>query len=345
MRPVVVPGIFLLFWVICTSPSFSAERPVAAVQTVPLRQGELSSTITGYGVVNTDPRGTTAINLPYNAQITRIMVTAGEVVRKGTPLMEATISPTDTLRFTTARSDLDFARAELTRTEGMAAQQLATRSQLDQARKNVADAERALAVQKTFGTNRKSTLIAAPFTGLIGMVGAAPGDRVPAGTTIMQLARQDRLRVLIGIEPEEMGRVRPGMPVMIASVFDQTSTLQGRVAKVYGMINPQTRLVDVDVSLGAARKPMLVVGSRVRGVITLGRQKGYLVPRSAVLRDAAGAYLYVVRTGRAHRISVTVSLEHNGMMAVRGALVRGDRVVTLGNYELHDGMGVREERT
>lgn len=344
MRLIIVLGTSLLFWMISTSAVFSADHPVAIVQTVPLRRGELSSTITGYGMVQTDPRGTTVVSLPYSSKITKIMVAAGEVVQKGMPLLEATVSPTDTLRFATAKSDLDFARAELTRTERMAAQQLATRSQLDQARKNVADAERALTVQQAFGTDHKNTVITAPFTGLVGVVSAVPGDQIPAGTTVIQLARQDRLRVLIGVEPEEIGRVQAGMPVQIASVFNQALRLSGRVNKVYGMINPQTRLVDVEVALGPAQKSPLVVGTRVKGVITIGSQKGYLIPRSAVLRDAAGGTLYVVRSGRAHRIPVTVSVEHNGMLAVHGALAHGDRVVTLGNYELQDGMEVREER-
>lgn len=336
-------GIILISLAAFSNPAFSGGGPVAAVRTTTLKTGELASTITGYGIVSTDPRNTTAINFPYAAQITRLLITPGEVVRKGALLAEVAISPTDAQGFAEARSNLDFARSELARTETMAAQQLATRSQLDQARKNVADAERSLAVQQRLGTNRGRTSITAPFTGIVSIVSVAQGDRVSAGTTIIQLARRDRLRVVIGIEPEDMVRVRPGMPVLISSVFDRKAALSGRVAKVYGMVNPQTRLVDVAVALGTARGSSLVAGTRVQGVITLNRHKGFVVPRSAVLKDAGGAYIFVVRNGRAHRVAVTTGIESNGMVAIDGRITPGDRVVTRGNYELREGMDVRED--
>ncbi|WP_298438681.1 efflux RND transporter periplasmic adaptor subunit [Geobacter sp.] len=343
MKRAIAVAAILLTMAIFSRPAFPADGPIAAVRTEPLGKRELASTITGYGTVGTDPRNTTTINFPYAVQITRLPVILGEVVRKGAPLVEVSVSPSDAMGFALARSNLEFARAELARVQSMADQQLATRSRLDQAKKNVIDAERALAVQRKLGTDKGSTLISAPFAGVISMVNAAPGDRVPAGTTVVQLARQDRLRVVVGIEPEEMGRIRPGMPVRVSSVFDERVIIAGRVEKVFGMINPQTRLVDVSVALSPGQSSALVAGTRVKGVITLNRRKEYAVPRSALLKDAGGAYLFVVRNGRAHRVAVTPGVESGGMVAVNGRIAPGERVVVLGNYELRNGMEVREE--
>ena len=342
MKRAVIAWIILLAFGAFSRQAFPAGGPVAAVRTVSLGMHELAATITGYGTVGADPRNTTNISLPYAAQVTRLLAAPGEVVKRGAPLVEVSVSPSEALGFTLARSNLEFARAELVRVQSMAEQQLATRSQLDQARKNVADAERALAVQQQLGTNRGSTMVTAPFAGIVSMVSAAPGDRMPAGTTVMQLARRDRLRVVIGVEPEDMGLVRPGMPVLVSSVFDERLKMVGRVEKVFGMINPQTRLIDVTVTLGPGRAVALVAGTQVKGVITISRRKGYAVPRSAVMKDAAGAYLFVVRNGRARRVAVSTGIESNGMVAVSGMLAPGDRVVTVGNYELREGMAVRE---
>lgn len=343
MKRAVVLGILLLTFPLYPGRSFSADTPTAAVRTAPLQQHELTDAITGYGVVGADPRSTININFPSAGQITHLWGRRGEVVTRGTPLVEMSLSPADALGYAQTRSNLEFSRAELARVQSMTDQQLATRSQLDQARKNVADAQGALAAQRKLGTDAGSKTIRAPFDGIVSMVSVAPGDRIQAGATLLQLARHDRLNVLIGVEMEEMGRVRPGMPVLVSSVFDSRLTVSGRVEKVFGMINPQTRLVDVSVSLMSNRAGGLVPGTRVRGIIILNRRKEYAVARSAALKDAGGAYLFVVRNGRAHRVAVTPGIESNGVVAVSGKVAPGDRVVVLGNYELHDGMQVREE--
>lgn len=65
------------------------------------------------------------------------------------------------------------------------------------------------------------------------------------------------------------------------------------------------------------------------------------MPRSAVLRDSQGAYVFQVRDGKAHRVTVQTGLERDGLIAVQGAFAATEPVVSLGNYELQDGMGVR----
>jgi hypothetical protein len=67
----------------------------------------------------------------------------------------------------------------------------------------------------------------------------------------------------------------------------------------------------------------------------------WVVPRSAVLRDAQGDYLFQVRQGHARRVNVQTGLEQGGLIAVRGSFEVNAPVVSLGNYELQDGMVVR----
>ncbi len=320
----------------------AADASIALVRTERLQKQGLADTITGYGMVGVDPRATFSGNFPVAGQLLRLLVSQGEQVRKGAPLAELAVSPTDALGYTQARSNLTFARSELGRITALAGRQLATRSQLDQARKNLQDAEAALAVQQTVGADRTTRLLSAPFSGIVTQVTAMPGDRLQAGAPLMQLARADRLQALIGIEPEEVGRVHAGMTVRVASVFDEHTVYNGRVSKVFGMINPQTRLVDLVVTLQTGSQPAPTPGTRVKGVISLTRRTGFAVPRRAVLKDDGGPYLFVVQNGRARRVAVKTGLETRDRIMVSGRLTAGDRVVVLGNYELRDGMAVRE---
>lgn len=67
------------------------------------------------------------------------------------------------------------------------------------------------------------------------------------------------------------------------------------------------------------------------------------MPRSAVLRDAQGAYVFIVKDRVAHRVQVHTGTDNGTWIAVRGDLHAGEQVVTLGNYELRNGMAVREQ--
>jgi multidrug efflux pump subunit AcrA (membrane-fusion protein) len=63
-----------------------------------------------------------------------------------------------------------------------------------------------------------------------------------------------------------------------------------------------------------------------------------------VLGEADHAYVFVVDNSKARRVPVVTGIREGDTVGVSGALKSGDRVVTLGNYELADGMTVRETR-
>jgi membrane fusion protein (multidrug efflux system) len=331
-------GIFLLSWLLAASPILAAEAPSVAVQTVALKQQIMTDAVSGYGVVSPDTHSLQNINLPRPGQIVDLLVSAGQVVKKGTPLLEFGTGTDAALRYQQALLATTFAQSEVARIEQLLSQQLATQSQLAAAKKILADAQASLRAQIKIGSGRALERVIAPFDGVVVALQAAQGDRLVAGAPVLQLARAGGQRVLLGVEPDEVKKVRPGMPVSVASVFNAEHKVAGRVAQVFGMINPQTQFVDVLVQLPSGG---LLPGTRVRAEIQVSRQTVWAVPRSAVLRDAQGAYLFQVHQGKARRINVQSGLEQEGLVAVRGAFTANEAVVSLGNYELQDGMAVR----
>lgn len=330
--------VLLLSVLMGATPTWAADGPSVLVQTVALKQQTMTDTVSGYGTVSPDTRALHTLSLPRAGQIVALLVSAGQVVKKGTALLEFGTSAESTLSFQQARQAVEFAKSEVTRVGELASQQLATQSQLASARKALADAEAALHAQEKIGANHTSERLAAPFDGVVMAIQAAQGDRVAAGAPVMQLARAGEKRVLVGVEPDEVSRVRPGMSVSIAPIFGAESQSTGRVTQVFGMVNPQTQFVDVLVQLPDAA---LIPGTRVHAQIQVNQRTGWTVPRSAVLSDANGSYIFQVHDGKAHRVNVKTGLEHGGLVLVQGAFASGEPVVSLGNYELHDGMAVR----
>lgn len=330
--------VFLLCVLLEVAPAWAADNPSVQVQTVALKQQTMADVVSGYGTVSPDTRALHTISLPRAGQIVALLVSAGQVVKKGAPLLEFGTSAESALSYQQARQAVDFAKSEMARIGALVNQQLATQSQLAGARKALADAQAALRAQEKIGANRTSERLTAPFDGVVMALQAAQGDRLAAGAPVMQLAQAGGQRVLVGVEPDEIARVRPGMPVSITPVFGAGHQSVGRVAQVFGVINPQTQFVDVVVQMPDTA---LIPGTRVQAQIQVDQRTGWTVPRSAVLSDAQGSYIFQVHDGQAHRVNVKTGLERGGWVLVQGAFASGEPVVSLGNYELHDGMAVR----
>lgn len=322
--------------------SAAADSVSALVQTEPLQQHDLSETISSYGIVEVDPLSTESINFSRAGQVTRLLITRGESVKKDAPLLQFETSPQESVTYEQARSSVNLAKGELARVQNLLAQQLATKSQLAAAEKALHDAEAALAAQEKLGTGLRSETITAPFDGIVSELLVKQGERIQAGATAVRLSRQDRLRVVLGIEPEDAHKVRLGMPVELIPVFDRTKRASGVVSTVNGMINQQTGLVDLYVDLKPGRAARLMPGIRMEGRIMLTSRRGLAVPRQAVLSDDQGSYIFVIRNGQARRINVTAGIEMHGLVGITGPVKSGDSVVVIGNYELRDGMAVRE---
>jgi RND family efflux transporter MFP subunit len=312
-----------------------------SVQLAPLTKSTLATKLTGYGAVTASPGQETSIALPRAGRVARLVVLPGQQVNRGDLLFEFTTAPADNLSYQQANTAVTYAREELKRNEALFEQQLITSSQLAAAKKSLVDTEASLQALNRISAGISVDKVTAPYAGIVTTIASAQGDFLAAGTAILKLARQGELNVQIGIEPEQIQRLNIGMPVSITTLFDQAQAIPSKIVAIHALINPQTRLVDIVLKLGPARANLLL-GSRVRGDILLPTANSWVVPRSAVLNDANGSYVFQVRVGKAKRIAVTRGVDDGQRIAVTGSLDSRLPVVALGNYELEDGMAIRE---
>lgn len=66
------------------------------------------------------------------------------------------------------------------------------------------------------------------------------------------------------------------------------------------------------------------------------------MPRNAVLQGDKGSYIFQITKGYAKRIDVTTGIETDQLMEISSNFDPSLKVVAVGNYELQDGMAVRE---
>lgn len=332
----------------------AAGGPVAQVRTIKAERAPISPTTVGYGTVLMPQGGQTAISLPYAAQITRLHVSIGQTVRSGAALFAATPDPAAVLATQQARSAATLARGERERTRELFEQRLATRSQLAAADKALADAEQALDAQRQLGAGAGvgERIVRAPYDGVVMQLAVAQGDRLAPGAVVLQLGRTrgapTRIGVTLGVDPAARRAIPLGAPVAITSLASAAGSpataLNGSVSGIQAAINPQTRLIDTLVDVDAADGTALIPGEPVQGVITLPGTEHWVVPRPAVLQDEQGAWVYQIDQGHARRVPVQVRVDNGDTLGVDGELKAGEPLVVQGNYQLADGMAVREDR-
>jgi RND family efflux transporter MFP subunit len=343
IRKIIVAGAIML---LSATAGFTAQAQESSVliQESKVVQQPVSETLTVYGQVQADPDAVLTISLPHAGLITRVSVRLGQRVKRGDSLFELATSPAARMEYLQAQSAVDYAQRELNHQQRLFKEQLAVKAQVDAARKALQDAQANLQALEARKQNKTAETVSAPTDGIVTQLAVKQGDRVQADISALAIATGNRLIALLGVEPEDISLLQPGTPVKISSVFVPDYKVESQLREIHAMINPATHLVDALVPIPADKTDHLVLGSRLTAEIRLNAHTGMTVPRSAVLQDQEGCYVFRIVDGKARRVDVTTGLESDQWIEITGGLQQGDAIVRLGNYELTDGMPVREER-
>ena len=314
---------------------------VAVTTTAPVQQ-TFHDSIEAWGSAAGDPQRTRSISLGHGGQVTALQVAAGQSVKRGQPLLAITPDPVARSAYQQAQTALSLATGELKRTEQLASQRLATQSQLATARKALADAQSALAAQRALGGDAATETIDAPADGVVTGLQVGLGERVAANAPLLSFTPTHALLAVLGVQPEDGARLRPGMSVQLQPVYGTRETFAGTLRMVGQSIDPQTHLLNAQVELPATASASLVPGAPLDAQIRTADFTAWSVPRAAVLHDEHGDYLFQLERGHAKRVDVKLRNAQGDPVGVDGPLDAKAKVIVLGVYELNDGDAVRE---
>jgi multidrug efflux pump subunit AcrA (membrane-fusion protein) len=149
----------------------------------------------------------------------------------------------------------------------------------------------------------------------------------------------------LSVEPSDIGSLHAGDAVTVRALAAQGDgyPAQGHLLSVGAAIDSQTQQVTVTASVVTTGTGLLP-GSHVAADILPSGTLHWIVPRSAVLTDDNGAFVFQVDSQqKAHRVTVVVRVEHDASYGVDGPLKEAWPVVSTGNYELEDGGLVRAQ--
>ena len=321
-----------------------ADDASVFVKVLSVQRGVLTPPIRAYGTVVSNPLAVRSLTASNAAEVASVQVLSGAEVAKGQLLAELRNDPTVIAAQSQALTAVDLARGELSRTQGLFALKLATESQLAAARKALSDAQSNLKLLSTLGTRGKAVALRAPFAATVVGVAVQAGDHLQAGAPILQLAQAGVSRVLLGVTAEEIALITVGAAAIIHAPSQRGQALQGRVIAVHRALDQQSRLVGVEVASESGSRALLL-GTGVSAVLATSPVSGWLVPRSAVLHDSEGAHVFRVQAAHAQRVAVQILGETPAQYVIEAALSSPTALVIEGNYELQDGISVREAQT
>ncbi|MEW9572411.1 efflux RND transporter periplasmic adaptor subunit [Rhodanobacter sp. Si-c] len=317
-------------------------RGVAQVTTAMPVQRSFHDSVAAWGSAVADPHHARAISLGHGGQVVALQVSAGQTVKRGQPLLAVAPDPAARSAWQQAQTALALASGELQRTGQMAAQHLATQSQVATARKALADAQAALAAQRALGGGAAQETVAAPDDGVVTTLSVGLGDRFAANVPLLGFMPAHALIAELGVQPDAGTQLRVGMPVQLHGVYGDGKAFEGKLSMVGRAIDPQTHLLPVQAEIPAAADATLVAGAALQASIQSDDYTAWAVPRAAVLHDGQGDYLYQLDQGKAHRVDVQLRQPAGDTVGVLGRLDAKLPVIVQGAYEVDDGDAVRQ---
>jgi membrane fusion protein, heavy metal efflux system len=239
-------------------------------------------------------------------------------------------------------TQLQVARARLTRLEELFELEAVSRRELEEARARVealearyqsAREDLAGAQSSRSGGSAGSLTIRAPFRGEIARVTATPGTTVAAGEELARLVRTDSLWLEIALPPTGARDVSKAGIAGVVLVDRQHPPLRIeedlRLISVAPEISRETDTVTAFVEIPGSAG--LALGSTVEAhVLTPYSQEGIVIPATAVVDDGGVPVVYLQLGGESFVRQEISVISRQGDLILVDHLVPGQRLVTRG---------------
>ena len=296
----------------------------------------ISETVQLTGRLAPLPGGVALMSAQAGAPVRGVAVQVGEPVKAGQLLVDLE-SPELAASARSLRATADAAEVEANRQSDLFAKGITSRKQADEA---AAQATSARSAAEAAERLLEQARVTSPLAGGVQRVLVHVGERVAAGTPLVEVIRADVLDLLASASPNDLARLRVGQQALV--------TGEGGTEPRPAVVNAIAPAVDSSSNAGGVvvriARPGLGLrpGAGATATVLLGRRNDALiVPDSALVLVGDSMSVFVIADDsvvQGHPVAVGVRAA--GRAEVRGDLKPGDRVVTTGAYGLSDGMRV-----
>ena len=326
---------------------------VSRIQIVTVVPSALTRTLRLTGAVAYNGFDTTPVITQVSGPVSRIVVSPGEIVRAGQPLLYVASPDFSQLRATYMKAkdafklaDREYARSkDLYDHHAIAEKDLiAAESARNQAEADLQASEQALHVlgfkspdQAVQARNSPELPVLAPISGEVVERLVAPGQVIQAGTTqAFTISNMSTVWVLANVYQQDLPYVRVGDSVTILTDSYPGTEFHGKISYVAAALDPTTRTlqarIDVKNPQEKLKNNMYIIAQVQAGKVT----NAITVPNAAVLRNAENEPFVYTLAGQnqfAMR-NVTIGQTSEQTTEITSGLAQGDRIVANGSLFL-----------
>jgi RND family efflux transporter MFP subunit len=334
-----------------TTPEEVETTAPVPVKVATARLGTLTSYVRATGTIDPAPGGDWTVTAPEKALVAEIRYATGDVVRRGSVVARFDAPPlradlaTRSSEAAQAQDRLDNARRNHARLSTLLEKGIASRKEVEDARKELLDAE--AAVRESGLTHAAAADLAAratpeaPFNGMVAERWHNPGDVIDANEHVLRLVDPRRLQVTAAVPVADVQKVVLGHAARVKVPGSDSAEITGKVTGAPAAVDPATGTAAVRVSVAGT----LPVGTPVQvAIVADERTNVLLVPVPAIVRDEDKTAVFVVGTdAKAHRRAVVVGLVSDEDAQVVSGVREGEKVIVHGQDELPDGAAVTVE--
>jgi cobalt-zinc-cadmium efflux system membrane fusion protein len=329
------------------------DDQMSHIQIVTVAPSTLTRTLRLTGAVAYNGFATTPVITQVSGPVSRIVVSPGETVRSGQPLLYVASPDFSQLRATYIKAsdafklaDREYARSkDLYDHHAIAEKDLiAAESARNQAEADLQASEQALHVlgfkspDQAVQTRTSPELpVLAPIGGEVVERLVAPGQVIQAGTTqAFTISNMSIVWVLANVYQQDLPYVHVGDPVTILTDSYPGTEFHGKISYLAAALDPTTRTLQARIEVKNPQEKlknnMYVIAQVQAGKIT----NAISVPNAAVLRDAENQTFVYTLAGQNQfgMRSVTTGQTSEQTTQITSGLAPGDRVVANGSLFL-----------
>jgi RND family efflux transporter MFP subunit len=184
------------------------------------------------------------------------------------------------------------------------------------------------------------TRIVAPFAGTVLTRRAEVGQIAnPGGDALFRVASGGEVEMRGQIAEQDLAQVKVGQAATVY-LTGLARPFEGKVRLLGAIIDPQTRLGDIRITLQP--DPALRPGAFARAEVIIASARRPVLPKTAVFSDGDGSYVFVVDAqGHAMRHPVRVADTSEAGVAIASGLTGNERVVKAAGGFLREGEAVK----
>jgi len=288
-------------------------------------------------------------------RIVTTLVKVGDTVRKGEPLVivdaelrEAAVTQA-TAQVRAAKLQTEKARKDLERGELLVASGDIADVEMEAYRLALRSAEAAQAAAEAGLTQArralKDTRIAAPAAGLVASRKVEAGEMLTPGMEVANIIDISSVKIKLSVPEEEVVHLSPGQDARVSIDALPGLALQGTVYTVGAKSeSPSGHTYPAEVIVRNDEQATLRAGMFARvEILTRRAEQTLVIPREAVVGQDGAPSVYRVEHGVAHLCAVKLGMQGKDSLQVLDGLAAGDRIVTFGQQQLHNGSAVRYE--